>query len=956
MDTGIQLTKGEAVTVVAKGKITFRKPGWIDGRHQTSTGPQGTYHYTDDVIGKPFPLPCTKDGPAPAYCLIGRIGNGKPFFVGANKSWIAKESGRFYLGINDFDLSDNSGQFLASITKPERLQPVTFEESVTEKTSSGKPKPDCSLIIFYVDGLRPDVVREMSAMGHLPTISKLFLAGGTWVENIFTVFPSDTITSNGTMWTGCFSDRHGLKGQVRFSRRSLFSQSYLEPLGPNRSARLLSPQGLDRIVHQSQATGIRWLQGAKAEKQWNRMHVTGVPPLYEHLRKQGEDWATGILPMMTEVPPILWTRSLVKHMPYFRSQEAWKHIDDANTDYAIRYLIDRQTPVTIVWLPETDTTSHKQSRGQFGLTRRTIAEADQLIGRIVEELKARKQLDKTYFMLVSDHGHHGGRTSHLSHFDIANELFYRPRERTEDGRLIGGGLGLSVRQHRLWNRHREDKSREFVYLDANSDGAARIFLPRGHFRSHRWMGKQKPADLLQYRIDRNLEPVNLVETLARWKAQDGQGRLRHPIDLVLMKLTDHSILISTGDRGDAVIDRKRGTNGKWVYRYTPVINVRPMKSGEIAFDRNPDAVIDPLGLTDKAIQADLKNYRDEKYWLKVTAKTRYPDSVVVLARHLFWQKDLKYREEEYAPDLVVTARSGWYFGTKSSPGTMHGYPFRESMRATLYLSGPNIRRGAKITEPCRMADLTPTILKIVGRTSEDHDFDGEPITGIFRPERSTGKIAVGQPIFWEQLDLQAWDSLTYRPVKSSSYRPLTVNDPESPYDINNVVYNIMTIGDLNVLRLLDDLVLPFRRKNTGVADKVEHIENYVRRSSRDWAAQTINFLDLSGAALADYSLTSLGNIKRVDNAIDWVQERGKKIDARVARKLGREREFRSSRWLHKGIDTTQKGFWEVYRFTQRIVVQVLDETILNTLEDGTDHIINEFRRSPAEIIVKPSNR
>ena len=93
-----------------------------------------------------------------------------------------------------------------------------------------------------------------------------------------------------------------------------------------------------------------------------------------------------------------------------------------------------------------------------------------LIGQMVEELDARHRLDKTYFILCSDHGHHGGQTANLSHYDLADEFFYKPRLLTPDGNWVGGGLGLSVRQHRFWNRHPEDRPIDFVFVDGDQDG------------------------------------------------------------------------------------------------------------------------------------------------------------------------------------------------------------------------------------------------------------------------------------------------------------------------------------------------------------------------------------------------------------------------------------------------------------------------------------------------------
>ena len=200
---------------------------------------------------------------------------------------------------------------------------------------------------------------------------------------------------------------------------------------------------------------------------------------------------------MTDFPPVPWSRSLTKYVPYFQYQDSWRYMDEANTDYAKNFLFERQSPVTIVWLPETDSVSHHDySRGQFGTTRRIIARADALIGQMVAELEARHRLERTYFILCSDHGHHGGRTANLSHFDLADEFFYKPRLLTPDGTWVGGGLGLSVRQHRFWNRHPEDRPVDFVFIDADQDGAARVFLPNREYKSGTWYGKPRPADLL----------------------------------------------------------------------------------------------------------------------------------------------------------------------------------------------------------------------------------------------------------------------------------------------------------------------------------------------------------------------------------------------------------------------------------------------------------------------------
>lgn len=956
VDTGIQVAAGDNVTVIAGGRIVVhRSDGW-GSSSPVEVGPQGTYLFDDEVAERDFPLPSAGKGPAPCYSLIGRIGNGPAFFVGQQKSWRAETEGALQLGINDFHVGDNSGQFYAQVTKPAILQPIAYEEVVSDFSTepTGEPQPQCSVVVFYVDGLRPDVVREMASMGHIPNIKSIFLDGGVWMSNAFTAFPSDTITSNGTMWTGCFSDRHGLKGQVRFSRRTLASESYLDPLGPSRSARLLSPQGMDALVREAQGAAIRMVEGEEESERWRRTTSSEIPPLYAHLRNHGGDWATGVLPMMTEAPPLLWTRSMARHMPYFHSQEAWKYIDDANSHYAVRHLIPRHAPVTIIWLPETDSVSHKQCRGQFGMTRRTIARADRLLGKVVDELEAQLRLNHTYFLLVSDHGHHGGRTTHLSHFDIANQVIFRPREMTADGEWVGGGLGLSVRQHRSWNRHLGDGRREFVFIDGDSDGAARLFFPKKHFRGGDWSGPNRPADLLAYQIADHLPPLNLVEVMTGVRAVHGSGTFGPPIDLVLMKLTDDSILISTCDRGHAVIHRKRHEDGRWLYRYTPVSDLQPSADGSVSYRPVAYPQKDPLRLLEFLQPEALNYYYDEREWLNGTAHSHYPDGVVALTRHMLWQENIKLREQEFAPDLVVTARPGWYFGTQGSPGTMHGYPLPDAMRASFFVSGPNVRRGTRIETPCRLADLTPTILELVGVSTGDKGFDGRPLRGIFEtPESARSRVT--HPVYWQDVDLQAWKPLTYTPLEKYEHLPVTVNQPSSAFDLNNIAYNALTIGELSVFRLFDDILSPLPYDGPTLTAMVDQAELQARRTRRDWVSEGSRALNVSEVTLGDYSLTSLGNMKRIDGAVDWVQRRSQDLDRRLAEPIG-ETHIPGSRTLHRTIDVTQMGFWELYRFAQRVIIQVLDETVINGIENGVDHTVNSFRRIPPEVLVEDPGR
>src|SRR4029079_1533853 len=131
---------------------------------EREVGPAGTFFYDDRLSHARFPLPAAGNGPAPCFCLIGRIGHGPVFYVGPGRSWTPEQTGRLWLGINDFDPSQNVGDFFADVSKPADVQPVLFRQSVPFSAAGGDPIPDCNVVVFYIDGLRPDVVEEMAAM------------------------------------------------------------------------------------------------------------------------------------------------------------------------------------------------------------------------------------------------------------------------------------------------------------------------------------------------------------------------------------------------------------------------------------------------------------------------------------------------------------------------------------------------------------------------------------------------------------------------------------------------------------------------------------------------------------------------------------------------------------------------------------------------------------------------
>jgi len=95
-DTGITVRRGQRVSFNTTGQVAFRSGG-------DATGPDGNFN--EDRNGTPVPA-------AGVGALIGRVGNGAPFPIGANNQAITMPAaGRLFLGINDANTGDNSGNY-----------------------------------------------------------------------------------------------------------------------------------------------------------------------------------------------------------------------------------------------------------------------------------------------------------------------------------------------------------------------------------------------------------------------------------------------------------------------------------------------------------------------------------------------------------------------------------------------------------------------------------------------------------------------------------------------------------------------------------------------------------------------------------------------------------------------------------------------------------------------------
>lgn len=92
--TGIQVRRNQTLTFTATGQVSV-------GGGLPAAAPGGT---SNTNANNPVPNAATG-------ALIGRIGNNKPFLVGAGSTTRASDNGELFLGINDSHHGDNDGAF-----------------------------------------------------------------------------------------------------------------------------------------------------------------------------------------------------------------------------------------------------------------------------------------------------------------------------------------------------------------------------------------------------------------------------------------------------------------------------------------------------------------------------------------------------------------------------------------------------------------------------------------------------------------------------------------------------------------------------------------------------------------------------------------------------------------------------------------------------------------------------
>jgi hypothetical protein len=102
--TAIIVRQGEQLVFRASGQVSWAGPQNVVGPNGAPVDPANASRYPVQSLG--------------VGALIGRVGTGQPFPIGASSEPIAMPAdGRLYLGINDDAVNDNGGTFVVEITR-----------------------------------------------------------------------------------------------------------------------------------------------------------------------------------------------------------------------------------------------------------------------------------------------------------------------------------------------------------------------------------------------------------------------------------------------------------------------------------------------------------------------------------------------------------------------------------------------------------------------------------------------------------------------------------------------------------------------------------------------------------------------------------------------------------------------------------------------------------------------
>ena len=298
------------------------------------------------------------------------------------------------------------------------------------------------MIVLSADAL---VHEDMAALREMPNFRK-YLAGGSSIERVKSIYPTITYPCHTTMATGCWPDRHGIPGNLKSPYR------YIQP-------------------------PIPWI--------WEHEYVK-VPDIFDAAKAAGFTTAAVFWPCTGNHPSIdwlideYWTQSKEQTLAdAFREMgtqpclipiiERYEHLMKERKhpfcdDFMLACAADiiRMFTPDLIMIHPANIDGARHGNGLFGphITK-TLEDTDRWIGDLMRAAEDAGVAEDTNFVLTSDHGQMDiKRVIHINVL-LADAGLIRPRENGEpewDAWCQSGGMSACVYLKDPENREIHDKT------------------------------------------------------------------------------------------------------------------------------------------------------------------------------------------------------------------------------------------------------------------------------------------------------------------------------------------------------------------------------------------------------------------------------------------------------------------------------------------------------------------
>ena len=362
----------------------------------------------------------------------------------------------------------------------------------------GRAQNDVYVYVLVLDGLDLQTFKEALDSGGLPNIKRYFIKDGAFFEGV-SLFPSASNTVYQAVVSGLFPGHAGIPYLTWFNRKTKRPINYFTPNGQRRLGRDI----LNLLTMLDEESSEDGLTPSTIFK------MLGKDTLAIYSSFSGD--ANVRLPK--NPLPALWA-------VFVKGKE--EKLDEYAFHYLTRYISKENIPrFAMVGLYSSDALGHHFGRGSPRVIENLKA-FDERLGRFISLLKEKGIFEKTYIILLADHGMHNTPSSKL---DLPSMI---------------RSIGLTPYPGKDYN----------AYVSHRGIASAQLYI-RG---KDGWEARPGIGEMMHYPTKKGY--INIIEELVR------KGEIR----FVVARNGYHNVEVFSKD-GHATITYSSAMGKRW-YRYT----------------------------------------------------------------------------------------------------------------------------------------------------------------------------------------------------------------------------------------------------------------------------------------------------------------------------------------------------------------------------------------------------